>query len=107
MIVSQLTNSATDILARVQYEDEELFATADLVIDKTLIMFNPGSSANDMRRLEILLELFETAHLMRKKGQLIESVVLFQPLSGLWMEIDIKTWSGEVLDAYIRSKLVS
>jgi hypothetical protein len=104
-IVSQLTNSATDILARVQYEDEELFATADLIIDKTLIMFNPGSSANDMRRLEILLELFETAHLIRKKGQLIESVVLFQPLSGLWMEIDIKTWSGEVLDAYIRSKL--
>lgn len=104
-IVSPWVNSATDILARIQYEDEEITTTADLVIDKTLILFQQGSSGLDMRRLEIILELLETVHLMRKKGHLIESAVLFQPLSGLWMELDIKLWSGEILDSYIRSKL--
>jgi len=104
-IVTPLLTSATDILARIQYEDEELTATADLVIDKTLILFQQGSSGLDMRRLETLLELFETVHLMRKKGHVIESAVLFQPLSGLWLELDVKTWSGETLDAYLRSKL--
>ena len=74
-------------------------------MDKTLVLIQPGSSGLDMRRLEILIELFETVHLMRKKGHTIESAVLFQPLSGLWMELDVKTWCGESLDHYLRSKL--
>jgi hypothetical protein len=104
-IVNPWLTSASDLLARIQYEDEEITTTADLVIDNTLILFQAGSSGLDMRRLEIILELLETVHLMRKKGQAIESAVLFQPLSGLWMEIDVKTWSGEILDMYLRSKL--
>lgn len=105
-IVNPWLTSASDLLARIQYEDEEITTTADLVIDKTLILFQSGSSSLDMRRLEIILELLETVHLMRKKGQAIESAVLFQPLSGLWMEIDVKTWSGDILDMYLRSKLI-
>ena len=104
-IILPWTNSATDILARIHYEDEQLTATADLIMDKTVILIQPGSSALDMRRLEILIELFETVHLLRKKGLQIESAVLFQPLSGLWLEIDVKNWCGITLDNYIRAKL--
>lgn len=104
-ILTPWAHSATDILARTQYEDEQIISTADLIMDKTLIMIQPGSSGLDLRRLEILIELFETVHLMRKKGHVIESAVLFQPLSGLWMELDVIKWSGTVLDNYIRSKL--
>jgi len=104
-IINPWTNTATDILARIQYEDEQLTATADLIMDKTLILIQPGSSGLDLRRLEVLIELFETVHLLRKKGLQIESAVLFQPLSGLWLEIDVTHWNGTTLDDYIRSKL--
>ena len=93
------------ILARVQYEDEELTTSADILMDKALVQIQSGSTTADLRKLELLVELFATAHLIRKQGYTIESVVLFQPLSGTWIEMDIRTWDGSVLDAYLRSKL--
>ena len=104
-IITPWLNSATHVLARIQYEDEQLYVTADLLMDATLILIQPGSSGTDLRRLETLIELLETVHLLRKKGLLIESAVLFQPLSGLWLEIDIKNWCGDTLDNYLRSKI--
>jgi hypothetical protein len=104
-IITPWLNSATHVLARIQYEDEQLYVTADLLMDATLILIQPGSSGTDLRRLETLIELLETVHLLRKKGLLIESAVLFQPLSGLWLEIDIKNWCGDTLDSYLRSKI--
>jgi len=106
-IIAPWLNSATHVLARIQYEDEQIYVTADLLMDATLILIQPGSSGLDLRRLEILIELLETVHLLRKKGLLIESAVLFQPLSGLWIEIDIKNWSGETLDRYLRNKILT
>jgi len=97
--------NAETILARVQYEDEQLTTSADIIIDKALVQIQPGGSANDMRRLELLVELFATAHLIRSAGYLIETVVLFQPLSGLWLEMDVKDWDGSFLNEYLRSKL--
>jgi AAA domain/UvrD-like helicase C-terminal domain len=97
--------NAQHILARVQYEDEELTTSADIVMDKALVQIQSGSSANELKRLELLVELFATAHLIRKAGYTIDTVVLFQPLSGLWMEMDVSAWSGDTLDAYLRSKL--
>ena len=97
--------NAETILARVQYEDEQLTTSADIIIDRALVQIQPGSSANEMRRLELLVELFATAHLIRSAGYVIETVVLFQPLSGLWLEMDIIGWDGAFLNEYLRSKL--
>lgn len=99
------TNSQ-DMLARVQYEDEQLIICADLLMENTLIMINPGSTANEMKRLEILVELFETVHLIRQKGFLINSAGIFQPLTGLFIEMDLSKWDGTVLDSHIRSKVI-
>lgn len=102
-----LTNwcaDAQDILARVEYEDEQLIVCADLIMENTLIQINSGTTANDMKRLEILVELFETVHLIRQKGILIERAAIFQPLTGLWTEMDLTTWDGTHLDKYIRAK---
>jgi hypothetical protein len=71
-------------------------------MDRTLISIQPGSSGMDLKRLDIIIELFETVHLLRKKGHGIDKAVLFQPLSGLWIEMDLANWNGEVLDNYIR-----
>jgi hypothetical protein len=97
--------NAETILARVQYEDEELTASADLIMDKALVQIQHGSTLQEMKRLELLVELFAQAHLVRTLGYEINTVVLFQPLSGLWLEMDITDWDGETLDAYLRSKL--
>lgn len=94
--------SAKDILARIQYEDEQLSTHGDLLMDKTLISIQPGSSGMDLKRLDVIIEIFETAHLLRKKGHVINTAVLFQPLSGLWIEMDLAEWNGQVLDTYIR-----
>ncbi len=98
--------NAQDILARVEYDDEQLLVCADLVMENTLIQINPGTTANEMKRLEILVELFETVHLIRQKGFLIKSAAIFQPLSGLWIEMDLSSWDGSVLDKHIRSKVI-
>jgi hypothetical protein len=74
-------------------------------MDNSLVQIQPGSSATDLKRLEILVELFATAHLMRKSNYTVNTVVLFQPLSGLWLEMDISTWDGQTLDTYLRSKI--
>ena len=105
-ILQNWCTNSQDILARVQYEDEQLIVCADLLLENTLIMINTGSTANEMKRLETLVELFETVHLIRQKGFLIKSAALFQPLSGLFIEIDISNWDGTVLDNYIRSKVI-
>jgi hypothetical protein len=42
---------------------------------------------------------------MRQKGHTINKVVLFQPLTGLWLEMDIADWDGSELDTYIRQKI--
>ena len=97
--------NAQTILARVLYEDEQLTTTADLIMDKALVQIQAGSTLHELRRLELLVELFATAHLIRSHGYTIDTVVLFQPLSGLWLEMDIKDWSGDYLDTYLRSKL--
>ena len=97
--------NAQTILARVLYEDEQLTTTADLIMDKALVQIQAGSTLHELRRLELLVELFATAHLIRSQGYTIDTVVLFQPLSGLWLEMDIKDWSGDYLDTYLRSKL--
>ena len=104
-ILKDWAQTTGDILARVQYEDEQVGTVADLLMDTTLVMLQPGSVVNEMRRLETLIEVFFTAHLMRKLGHKIETVALFQPLSGLWIEMDIRDWNGVELDAYLRSKL--
>jgi hypothetical protein len=104
-ILQNWCTNAQDILARVQYEDEQLIVCADLLLENTLIMINTGSTANEMKRLETLVELFETVHLIRQKGFLIKSAALFQPLSGLFIEMDMSNWDGTVLDNYIRSKV--
>lgn len=99
-------NNSQDILARVQYEDEQLIVCADLIMENTLIQINSGSTANEMKRLDVLVELFETVHLIRQKGFLIKSAAIFQPLSGLWIEMDLTNWDGSVLDKHIRSKVI-
>ena len=88
----------------MEYEDEQLIVCADLIMENTLIQINSGTTANDMKRLEILVELFETVHLIRQKGILIERAALFQPLTGLWTEMDLTTWDGTHLDKYIRAR---
>ena len=98
--------NSQDILARIQYEDEQLIASADLVMENTLVQINSGSSANDMKRLDVLVELFETVHLIRQKGFLIKLAAIFQPLSGLWIEMDLSDWDGAALDKHIRSKII-
>jgi hypothetical protein len=99
-------NNSQDILARVQYEDEQLIVCADLIMENTLIIINSGSTANEMKRLELLVEVFETVHLIRQKGFLLKTAAIFQPLSGLWIEMDISNWDGSVLDKHIRSKVI-
>lgn len=94
--------TATDILARITYSDEELTVQGDLLMDKTLISIQQGSSSYDMKRLDNIIELFETTHLLRKNGHIINAIALFQPLSGLWVEMDVSQWDGKVLDAYLR-----
>jgi len=105
-ILQNWCTNSQDILARVQYEDEQLIVCADLLMENTLVMINPGSSANEMKRLEILVELFETVHLIRQKGFLIKSASIFQPLSGLFIEMDLSKWDGTILDNHIRSKVI-
>ena len=105
-ILQNWCNDAQDILARVQYEDEQLIVCADLLMENTLVMINPGSTANEMKRLEILVELFETVHLIRQKGFLIHKAAIFQPLSGLFIEMDLTNWDGTILDNHIRSKII-
>jgi hypothetical protein len=104
-ILQNWCSNSQDILARVQYEDEQITTSADLVMDQTLIQIHSGSSLNDLKRLEIIVELFETVHLIRKTGTSITTAALFQPLSGIWLEFDLTAWDGTVLDTYIRSKL--
>jgi hypothetical protein len=104
-ILKNWAQNAGDILARVQYEDEQVGTTADLLMDATLVTIQPGSTVLEMRRLETLIEVFFTAHLIRKLGHKIETVALFQPLSGLWIEMDLREWDGEELDNYLRSKI--
>ena len=104
-IIQNWVINAEHILARVQYEDEQITATADILMDSSLVQIQPGSSATDLKRLEVLVELFATAHLMRDKGFTVNTVVLFQPLSGLWLEMDISTWDGTILDTYLRSRI--
>ena len=99
-------SNSQDILARVQYEDEQLIVCADLIMENTLIQINSGSTANEMKRLDVLVELFETVHLIRQKGFLIKSAAIFQPLSGLWIEMDLSNWDGTILDKHIRSKVI-
>ena len=106
-IIAVWCKTNKEILARVLYEDEQLTAQADLIMDNTLVQIQQGGSPTEMKRLEILVELFETAHLMRTKGYKIDKVVLFQPLTGLWLEMDISAWNGAALDAYIRERLSS
>lgn len=104
-ILQNWCSNSQDILARVQYDDEQLIVCADLIMEHTLIHFNTGSSANEMKRLEILVEIFETVHLIRQKGFLITTAAIFQPLSGMWIEMDLSEWDGSVLDKYIRAKI--
>jgi hypothetical protein len=104
-ILKGWAQTASDILARVQYEDIEVCTTADLLMDTTLITIYPGSSALEMRRLETLIEIFFTTHLIRKLGHKVETAALFQPLSGLWIEMDLRTWNGSELDAFLRAKI--
>jgi DNA helicase-2/ATP-dependent DNA helicase PcrA len=105
-ILQNWCSNSQDILARVQYEDEQLIVCADLIMENTLICFNSGTSSNDMKRLEILVELFETVHLIRQKGFIIKTAAIFQPLSGLWIEMDLSNWDGTILDKHIRSKII-
>lgn len=105
-ILSKWVANSKDLLARVQYEDEQLIVCADLVIENTLVTFNSGTNPGEMKRLEVLVELFETVHLIRQRGLLIKSAAIFQPLSGLWIEMDLSKWDGGLLDKHIRSKLV-
>ena len=104
-ILKTWTQTTVDILARVQYEDEQVTATADLLLDSTLVMIQSGSSAIEMRRLETLVEIFFTVHLIRKMGHKVETVALFQPLSGLWIEMDLHKWDGTDLDNFLRAKI--
>jgi hypothetical protein len=104
-IIAPWCKTNKDIVARPTHEDEQLTAQADLIMDTTMVQIQPGSSPADMKRLELLVELFETAHLMRQKGHTINKVVLFQPLTGLWLEMDIADWDGSELDTYIRQKI--
>jgi hypothetical protein len=101
-ILKSWCSTATDILARIQYEDEQLSAQGDLLMDKTLITIQPGSSGMDLKRLDTIIEIFETVHLLRIKGHVIDSAVLFQPLSGLWLEMNLTDWNGAALDTYLR-----
>jgi len=104
-IITPWCTDSQVILARVQYEDEQISTCADILMDTTLVQILPGSTGGDLKRLEILIELFATVHLMRRMGNKITSAALFQPLSGLWIEMDMSSWDGQVLDAYLRSKL--
>jgi hypothetical protein len=104
-ILQNWCSNSQDILARVQYDDEQLIVCADLIMENTLIHFNTGSTPNEMKRLEILVEIFETVHLIRQKGFLITTAAIFQPLSGMWIEMDLSQWDGSVLDKYIRAKI--
>ena len=104
-ILKGWAQTSSDILARVTYEDIQVCTTADLLMDTTLIMIHPGSSANEMRRLETLIEIFFTTHLIRKLGHKIETAALFQPLSGLWIEMDLRLWNGSELDNFLRTKI--
>lgn len=104
-VITPWCKTNKDIVARPQYEDEQLTAQADLIMDKTMVQIQSGTSPADMKRLELLVELFETAYLMRQKGHTIHKVVLFQPLSGLWLEMDIADWNGHELDQYIRKRI--
>jgi len=104
-IIQGWCQNAKDMLARVQYEDEQIIATADLIMDNTVVQIHTGSTMSDMKRLEVLIEIFLTVHLIRKLGHQITTAVLFQPLTGYWMEMDLSTWEGSALDTYVRSKL--
>ena len=104
-VLTEWCKTNKDILARVQYEDEELSAEADLIMDTTMLQIQSGSTNSDLKRLEVLVELFETAHLMRLKGFVINKVVLFQALTGLWLEMDLSKWDGTLLDRYLRTRL--
>jgi hypothetical protein len=106
-ILKTWAQTSIDILARVQYEDEQVTTIADLLLDTTLVIISPGSSHLEMRRLETLVETLFTVHLIRKQGHKIETAALFQPLSGLWIEMDLRTWDGTDLDKIIRSKIIS
>lgn len=101
--------AAKTVLCRVQAEiTESVSAEADMIVDDTAWFFVGGEQASELQRLDRMLVTLLTVHALRRAAHRINSVCLFQPLTGLTVTWPIQDWppiKADLLAAFVQARV--
>jgi hypothetical protein len=101
--------TAKTVLCRVQADvTEGVTAEADMVVDDVAWFFVAGEQASELQRLDRMIVTLLTVHALRRSAHRINSVCLFQPLTGLAVTWPIADWQptkADLLMAFIQARV--
>lgn len=100
-------NKKTPILCRVQAElVEGVMTEADMLIGNTAWFFVSGDKASELHRLDRLMAILLTVHALREAGHMVKTIMLFQIITGLTMELSVADWlKSELLKSFIQARV--
>jgi len=105
------TASATSkiVLSRVQVEVAvNVLAETDMIVDEVAWFFVGGEQSSELQRLDRMVVTLLTVHALRRAGHRINSVCLFQLLTGLTVRWSIADWTmakADLMTAFIQARV--
>lgn len=93
------------VLCRVSTTlDDEVSASADMIIGTTAWFFVGGDQASEIQRLERMVVCLITVHALRLAGHCIKRVCLCQIITDLRLTWSVEDWNGSLLTSYVRAR---
>jgi hypothetical protein len=107
--VATTVSSAKTVLCRVQVPAADgVEAEADMIVDGVAWFFVAGESPSELQRLDRMIVTLLTVHALRRAAHRINSVCLFQPLTGLTVSWSVENWpssKADLLMAFIQARI--
>ena len=80
-------------------------AETDMIVGRTAWFFVAGDQPSELHRLERLIGVLITVHALRQQGFAIESVCMFQLITGLTLNLPLGDWStGSLLTSFVHAR---
>ena len=102
------TTKSQPILCRVHVDIVDgVGADVDMIVGKTAWFFVAGDQPSELQRLDRLISILLTVHALRLSKYAIESVCLFQLITGQHLKIPLEDWlpsSSSLLTAFIQAR---
>lgn len=101
-------SKAQSILCRVRVDVVEgVSADVDMIVGKTAWFFVGGDQPTELQRLDRLITILLTVHALRQSNYAIESVCLYQMITGQHLQVPLAEWlpsSSTLLTAFIQAR---